>query len=100
MAFDDYAYSLKNYMKDASFVAKNGTYVPELHAYVKLAGGKGEAKMAFVGVDRSTNQITTFHLKEARQLEKKAPSLGLITKKTHFDLIGPNRESGWRYPYK
>lgn len=98
-AFGDYSYNLKNYVEDANFVVKNGTYVPELNAYVKIAGGRGDAKVVFVGLDRVTPEITTFHLKKVSRLELSVPSLGFTTKKP-IDLIGPNPELGWNYPYR
>ncbi|XQY90631.1 peptidoglycan-binding domain-containing protein [Metabacillus sp. HB246100] len=70
-------YNLKNYLEDANHVKKTGIYVPELNGYVKLIGGKGSAKYAFVGLDRNTGNLTTFHLKTAKELSKKAPSLGI-----------------------
>ncbi|MCF7617108.1 hypothetical protein L3137_07415, partial [Bacillus sonorensis] len=74
-------YNFKNYLEDANHVIKNGKYVPELNGYVKLIGGKGSAKYGFVGLNRSTGEITTFHVKSVKELMKKAPSLGLKTKK-------------------
>ena len=71
-------YNLKNYIEDANHVIQTGTYVPELNGYVQLIGGKGSAKYAFVGLDRLTGNITTFHIKTVGELAKKAPSLGLI----------------------
>ena len=77
-AFGKSSYNLKQYIKDANYVIKYGNYVPELNGYVKLIGGKGSAKYAFVGIDRTTGKITTFHIKTAKELSKKAPSLGII----------------------
>jgi len=34
-------------------------------------------KFGFVGLDRATGEITTFHIKNISELIKKAPSLGL-----------------------
>lgn len=67
---------MSNYLDDANHVINNGTYVPEMNGYVKLVGGEGSAKYAFVGLDRATGEITTFHLKTVSELMKKAPSLG------------------------
>ncbi|EFR96965.1 conserved hypothetical protein [Listeria ivanovii FSL F6-596] len=69
--------SLGDYVNDANHVINTGKYVPELNGYVRLVGGKGRAKFAFVGLDRTTGEITTFHLKTVKQLIKKAPSLNL-----------------------
>lgn len=44
---------------------------------MKLISGKGSAKYGFVGLDRNTGNITTFHIKTAKELSKKAPSLGI-----------------------
>ncbi|MBA4538855.1 hypothetical protein H1Z61_17585 [Bacillus aquiflavi] len=77
-AFNKYNYSIENYLNDANHVIQKGTYVPELNGYVKLVGGKGSAKYAFVGLDRTTEEITTFHLKSVSELMKKAPSLKLM----------------------
>ena len=56
----------------------NGTYVSEKNAYVRLIGGAGEkAKYWFVGLDRQTGVITTFHIKYVDELIREAPSLGL-----------------------
>ena len=54
-------------------VIKNGTYTSELNGYVSFMGGK---KYGFVGLDRTTGDITTFHIKNVSELIKKAPSLG------------------------
>ncbi|MGM0302997.1 hypothetical protein IGI66_002647 [Enterococcus sp. AZ048] len=70
-------YSKKDYLNDANHVIKEGQYVPEMNGYIKLIGGKGSAKYAFVGLDRKTGNITTMHLKSVQELMKKAPSLGL-----------------------
>lgn len=43
--------------------------------YIKFVGGN---KYGFVGLDRSTRDITTFHIKTVSELSRKAPSLGLI----------------------
>lgn len=71
------SYNLKNYLQDANHVIENGKYVPELNGYVRLVGGRGDAKFAFVGLDRTSKFITTFHIKSATELEKRAPSLGI-----------------------
>ncbi|MFV0154511.1 RHS repeat-associated core domain-containing protein [Empedobacter falsenii] len=71
------AYNLKDYVNDANYVIQNGIFVPEKNAFVKLIGGTGSAKYAFVGLNRSTGEITTFHIKTAKELSKSAPSLGI-----------------------
>ena len=70
------AYNLKDYIQDANHVINTGTYVKDLNGYVKLIGGKGKAKFAFVGLNKS-GKITTFHIKTAKELSKKAPCLGI-----------------------
>ena len=71
------SYSITNYLGDANHIIKNGTWVPELNGYVKLIGGQGKAKYGFVGINRSTGNIATFHIKYAEDLAKVAPSLGI-----------------------
>ena len=68
------SYNISNYLDDANFVIKNGTYVKELNGYVRFIGGQ---KYGFVGLDRITGAITTFHIKKVSELIKTAPSLGL-----------------------
>lgn len=72
-----YFSNLKNYLDDANYVIKNGTFVPEMNGYARLIGGEGSAKYGFVGLDRNTGNITTFHVKSVSELARKAPSLGL-----------------------
>jgi len=69
------SYSIKNYLSDANHVIKNGTFVKELNGYVRLIGGQGSAKFGFVGMNRATGNITTFHIKTAKELAKKAPGI-------------------------
>lgn len=71
------SYNLAQYVDDASHVMKNGTFVPEMNGFVKLIGGQGSAKYGFVGLERGTSSMTTFHIKTASELAKKAPSLGI-----------------------
>lgn len=68
------SYNLKNYVTDANYVIQNGVYVPELNGYIKLIGGSGSAKFGFVGLNKSTGNITTFHIKTAKELSKKLPN--------------------------
>lgn len=95
-------YTIANYLEDANLVIKNGTYVPELNAYVSIAGGKGTAKGLVVGLDRTTNEITTFHLKPVSFLEKRAPSFNWFaqTNVEVTDLLGEQIELGWQSPYR
>jgi filamentous hemagglutinin len=71
-------YNLHNYLEDANHVVQNGTYVPELHGFVQFIGASGRGNYAFVGLNRSTGNITTFHIKGVEELSVKAPSLGLV----------------------
>ncbi|MGX4728572.1 hypothetical protein [Pseudomonas corrugata] len=52
-------------------------YICPLFGYVRLIGGGGSAKYGVVGLDRATWNITTFHVKSASELARKAPSLGV-----------------------
>lgn len=70
------SYNLKEYMLDAHHVVKNGQYVPEMNGYVRLIGGQGSAKAAFVGMTKDGKNLTTMHVKTVSELKKKAPSLG------------------------
>lgn len=71
------SYNLANYIDDANHVIRNGTFMTEMNGYVRLIGGQGSAKYGFVGLYRATGNITTFHIKTAKELSKKAPSLGI-----------------------
>lgn len=74
-ALGESSYNLKNYVYDANFVINKGTFVPELNGYVRLIGGQGSAKFGFVGLNRVTGNITTFHIKTAGELARKAPNM-------------------------
>lgn len=95
-------YSLDQYVADANSVIRNGTFAPELNGYVAIPGGTGSAKGLLVGVDRATGEITTMHLKPVSFFESKAPSLGWEAqpKAIKTDTIGPNPQTGWKYPYQ
>ena len=75
-AFGKTSYNLKEYMLDAHHVVKNGQYVSEMNGYVRLIGGKGSAKAAFVGMTKDGKSLTTMHLKSVSELKKRAPGLG------------------------
>ena len=70
---DEAISQLDKYLDDANYIINNGTYAPELNGYVSFMSGK---KYGFVGLDRTTGDITTFHIKNISELIKKAPSLG------------------------
>ena len=74
-AYGTDSYNLKNYIQDANLIIKEGTYVPELNAYAKRILGPGSEKYGFVGLKNAGSNISTFHIKSAKQLVKKAPSL-------------------------
>lgn len=95
-------YNIRQYVQDANQIIKEGIFVPELNGYVKIPSNSGEAHAPFVGIDRMTNEITTFHIKPISFFEKNASSLGWTAKRSSekTDLIGPNRELGWKYPYR
>ena len=59
----DSNYSIDKYLDDANYIINN----------VSFMSGK---KYGFVGLDRTTGDITTFHIKNISELIKKAPSLG------------------------
>lgn len=96
------SYSVSQYVSDANWVINNGAYAPELNAYVSIPGGTGSAKGLMVGLDRSTGEITTMHMKPVSWFEVKAPSLGWKAQPRSIstDLIGPNPQQGWRPPYE
>lgn len=69
------SYSIQQYLEDANNVIQNGTYIPEMNGYVKKIGGTGKStKYEFVGLDRTTGNITTYHIKYAKQILKKSPN--------------------------
>ena len=68
-------YSIQQYLDDANNIIQNGTYIPEMNGYVVKIGGTGKStKYAFVGLDRATGNITTYHVKYAKQILKKSPN--------------------------
>ena len=68
------SYTMSEYLTDANYIINNGKYTSELNGYVKFMAGK---KYGFVGIDRVTGNITTFHIKTVEELSRKAPSLGI-----------------------
>jgi hypothetical protein len=73
------SYNMKEYMVDANFVIKNGSFAPELNGYVKIigsGGSSGNAQAAFVGLKNTGKNISTFHIKSVKEIARKAPSLG------------------------
>ncbi len=64
------AYNLGNYVDDANWIIKNGTYNSSLNGYYYFIGNssKGEALFGFVGLKNNGSVISTFHIKTAKQL--------------------------------
>jgi len=77
-ALGESSYNLGQYVNDANHVIRTGTWAPEMNAFVKLIGGRGTAKFAVVGLEQGTSTITTFHIKTAREIARKAPGLGIV----------------------
>ena len=61
-------YTVKNYLEDANYIIKHGEYIEPPNGYLKFMSGK---KYGFVGLDRATGNITTFHIKSVQELSKK-----------------------------
>jgi RHS repeat-associated protein len=74
-ALGKHSYNLKTYVQDANYIIKYGTYVPKLNGYVRFIGGSGSIKFGFVGLNRATGEITTFHIKTVQELAKKVPDM-------------------------
>ncbi|MEM7110010.1 MAG: hypothetical protein AAF519_17415, partial [Bacteroidota bacterium] len=64
------AYNLKNYVDDANWIIRNGTYSSKLNGYYHYMGNaaKGESLFGFVGLKNGGSTISTFHIKTATQL--------------------------------
>ncbi|WAC71213.1 polymorphic toxin-type HINT domain-containing protein [Roseateles sp. SL47] len=94
-------YTLEQYLSDANSVIQNGKFVPELNGYAAIPGGAGSAKGLFVGLDRTTGEITTMHLKSVSWFGMKAPSLGWLAQPSSVltDIVGPKTNLGWKWPY-
>lgn len=68
-------FDMKEYMDAAHDVIKHGTYLPNSNAFVMAIPGsekrgKGGVKFGFVGLDRATGEITTFHIKDLKKTYK------------------------------
>ena len=63
---------VSDYLAGANAVIKNGTYVEEMNAYVMYVC---DDKYVVVGMSSDQSYITTYHVKSAAKLAKKAPSL-------------------------
>ena len=92
--FEKGSYTMEKYLNDANHVIREGKFLPEKNAYVKFIGKATNKKIidleenlsknikyAFVGLDRKTGKITTFHFKKVSELIKDAPSLGFELKR-------------------
>ncbi len=66
-------YTLCDYLSDANYIINNGQYSSDLNGYVSFMKNDN---YGFVGLDRNTGNITTFHIKKVSELIKKAPDLG------------------------
>lgn len=91
---------MKQYVNDANYIIRTGTFVPELNAYIQIPVGIGPAKAPIVGIDRYSGNITTFHIKYLKEILSKAPSLGWEIIEPKIDLIGTNQHRGYKSPYK
>jgi hypothetical protein len=74
------AYNYKNYIDDANYIINNGTFLPGKNAFYMFIGHspKGRAMFGYVGLNRQTGHITTFHIKGVTELNKMNPGIGLI----------------------
>ena len=74
-------YTYKEYLQDANYIINNGVYSEKANAYAYFMGSSGRhgaAKYGFVGLDRFTGDIKTFHIKDIGNLYKQAPDLGIF----------------------
>ncbi len=64
------SYNLGNYVDDANWIIKHGTYNSNLNGYYYFIGNssKGEALFGFVSLKNKSSVISTFHIKTAKQL--------------------------------
>ncbi|BDD40610.1 hypothetical protein GUT184_08740 [Streptococcus ruminantium] len=78
-ALNKSTYTIEQYLDDANYVIQKGTYIPEMNGYVMKIGGTGKStKYAFVGLDRTSGDITTYHVKYAKQIVKKSSNFEVI----------------------
>lgn len=68
---------MSDYLLDAQKIidAPNSIFIEEANAYVNIIPGSSSTKYAFVGLDRVTGEITTFHIKSVSELIRKFPSI-------------------------
>lgn len=67
-------YTIEQYLSDANYIIKHGAFSEKLYGYVHFMKNRN---FGFVGLDRKTGGITTFHIKNIDELKYKDPSLGL-----------------------
>lgn len=69
-------YNYKQYISEANHIIKNGTFLPQKNAYVKfMSTYGGKARFGYVGLDRATGSITTYHTKSLSDLVRIAPDV-------------------------
>ncbi|WP_159245401.1 RHS repeat-associated core domain-containing protein [Tenacibaculum maritimum] len=69
-------YNYKQYISEANHIIKNGTFLPQKNAYVKfMSGYGGKARFGYVGLDRATGSITTYHTKSLSDIVRIAPDI-------------------------
>lgn len=54
-------YTMSDYLSDDNYIINNGEYSSDLNVYVLFMKNDN---YGFVGLDRNTNNITTFHIKK------------------------------------
>jgi RHS repeat-associated protein len=69
------SYNAADYLADANHVIQTGTFVPAMNAYIRLIGGSGSAKFAFVGMKNGGRNISTFHIKTAKEISRSFPGI-------------------------
>ncbi|NOU19200.1 MAG: RHS repeat-associated core domain-containing protein, partial [Bacteroidales bacterium] len=65
------SYNLANYISDANWIIRNGTYSSQLNGYYYYMGNSartGESLFGFVGMKEGGTLISTFHIKTVTQL--------------------------------
>ena len=60
-------YTIDEYLDDANYIINNGKYIQERNAYISFIRN---TYYGFVGLDRTTGDITTFHIKSIYEIMK------------------------------
>jgi len=60
MSWEEIHIGIKDFLANANYVIEIGEYISEMNGYIRLLGGIGQAKAAFVGLGRTTGKITIF----------------------------------------